>query len=52
MTLGLNVMSVTAVCETLSEGKKDYCTNVCEQCLLIDYVQILLLQRMLRSLAK
>jgi len=38
-------MSVTAVCETLFEGKKDYYTNVCEQCLLIDCVQILLLQR-------
>lgn len=46
MTLGPNVMSVTAVCETLSEGKKDYCTNVCEQCLFIFCVQILLLQGM------
>lgn len=52
MTLGPNVMSVKTVCETLFEGKKDYCTNVCEQRLLINCVQILLLQRMLRSLTK
>lgn len=45
-------MSVTAVCETLSEGKKDYCTNVCEQCLLIDCVQILPQHGMLRSVKK
>jgi hypothetical protein len=39
-------MSVMAVCETFFEGKKDYCINVCDQCLIIDFVQILLLHGM------
>ena len=36
-------MSAAVVRETLFEGKEDYCMIVCEQCLSVNLVQILLL---------
>eukprot|EP00347_Sterkiella_histriomuscorum_P021702 403333061 len=43
MTFRYCVISAVAVCETLSEGKADYCMIVCEQCLSFNCGQILLL---------
>ena len=43
MTTDYCVISAVVLRETLYEGKVDYCMIVCEQCLLINFEQILLL---------
>ena len=45
MTTSPHVISVGPSCETLYEGKADYCMIVCEYCLFINRVHILLLPR-------
>ena len=45
MTTSPHVISVGPSCETLYEGKADYCMMRCEYCLFINRAQILILPR-------